>query len=63
MAVCYFCGKGPAVGMNVSHSHRRTKRWIRPNIQRVRAMIGGTPQRISVCTKCIRSGLVVKPAR
>ncbi|MCB0982303.1 MAG: 50S ribosomal protein L28, partial [Ilumatobacter sp.] len=34
-AVCEVCGKGPSWGMNVSHSHRRTKRRWNPNIQRV----------------------------
>jgi large subunit ribosomal protein L28 len=46
--------------MAVSHSHRRTKRRWSPNIQRVRAMVGGTPKRLHVCTGCIKSGKVVK---
>jgi large subunit ribosomal protein L28 len=49
--------------MNVSHSHRRTKRRWDPNIQRVRAVVDGTPRRIAVCTSCIRAGRVVKPTR
>jgi large subunit ribosomal protein L28 len=49
--------------MNVSHSHRRTKRRWDPNIQRVRALISGTPRRINVCTSCIRAGKVTKPLR
>ena len=36
-SVCEICGKKPSFGMNVSHSHRRTKRRWNPNIQRVRA--------------------------
>jgi glycine betaine/proline transport system substrate-binding protein len=32
-AVCEICGKHPSFGMNVSHSHRRTKRRWNPNIQ------------------------------
>ena len=43
-AVCEVCGKGPSWGMNVSHSHRRTKRRWNPNIQRVPALVGGTPE-------------------
>lgn len=38
-----------------------TMRKFRPNIQRVRALIKGEVQRISVCTRCIKSGRVVKP--
>jgi large subunit ribosomal protein L28 len=31
--VCQLTGARPRAGMNVSHSHRRTKRLFRPNIQ------------------------------
>jgi len=49
--------------MSVSHSHRRTKRRWNPNIQRVRALVNGSPKRLYVCTSCIKSGKVVKPSR
>ncbi len=62
-AVCEVCGKHSSVGMSISHSHRRTKRRWYPNIQRVRAIVGGSPRRVSVCTSCIRAGKVTKPAR
>jgi len=62
-AVRELCGKGPGFGMNVSHSHRRTKRRFNPNIQKVRALVGGTPRRLYVCTSCIRAGKVIKPPR
>lgn len=62
-AVCELCGKSPGFGMSVSHSHRRNKRRFDPNIQRVRAMVGGTPRRLYVCTSCIRAGKVTKPPR
>ncbi len=62
-AVCEVCGKKPSFGMSVSHSHRRTKRRFDPNIQRVRALVDGSPQRLSVCTSCIRAGKVVKAPR
>jgi large subunit ribosomal protein L28 len=57
-ATCDICRKGPGFGYSVSHSHRRTKRRWNPNIQRVRAVIGGTPKRLNVCTRCIKSGKV-----
>jgi len=62
-AVCELCGKKPSFGMSVSHSHRRTSRLWDPNIQRVRALVGGPPRRLHVCTSCLRAGRVVKPPR
>jgi large subunit ribosomal protein L28 len=59
-AVCEVCGKRPSWGNNVSHSERKTRRRWNPNIQRVRALVGGAPKRVSVCTGCIKSGKIVK---
>ena len=57
-AVCDICGKKPFFGMQVSHSHRRSpKRW-NPNVQRVRALVNGTPKRLHVCTSCLKAGKV-----
>lgn len=58
--VCSVCGKAPAAGRNVSHSHRVTNRVIRPNIQRVHAVIDGTVKQVNVCTKCMKAGKVVR---
>lgn len=61
---CEICGKKPASGNNVSHSHIKTKRRFMPNLQRVRhQMASGEVKTMSVCTRCIRSGSVVKPVR
>jgi len=57
---CDVCGKGVVVGMKLSHSHIRTKRTWEPNLQRVRALVDGKPQRIRVCTRCLRSGRVIR---
>jgi len=57
-AVCDICGKRPGFGNNVSHSHRRTRRRFNPNIQRVRAVVSGTPKRLHVCTSCLKAGKV-----
>jgi large subunit ribosomal protein L28 len=46
--------------MAISHSHRRTKRRWNPNIQRVRALVNGSPKRIRVCTSCLKAGKVQK---
>lgn len=55
---CAICGKGRAVGMKVSHSHIRNKRIWSPNLQKVKALVNGSPKRILVCTRCLRSGKV-----
>jgi len=55
---CEICGKGVVVGMQISHSHIRTKRTWAPNLQRVKAIVNGSPRRIMVCTRCLRSGKV-----
>ena len=54
------CGKGPGFGKSVSHSHVRTNRRWNPNIQRVRALVNGTPKRLNVCTKCLKSDKVAR---
>lgn len=58
--VCTVCGKHPSAGRNVSHSHRVTNRVIRPNIQRVHAVIDGTVKKVNVCTKCLKAGKVTR---
>ena len=50
------------VGRIVSHAHNVRARRFEPNLQRVRAMIGGGIRRIRVCTRCLRSNKVVKAA-
>ena len=59
-AICDICGKKPFFGEQISHSQRSTKRRWNPNIQRVRALVGGAPKRLNVCTGCIKSGKIVK---
>ena len=58
MAKCEICGKTSVSGMKVSHSHIRNKRKWKPNLQRVRAVVNGTPKRVVTCTRCLRSGKV-----
>jgi large subunit ribosomal protein L28 len=60
--VCEICGKKPVAGNTVSHSGRRTRRARSPNLQRVHAVVDGKRQRVRACTRCIKSGRVVKAA-
>ncbi|MDA8336387.1 MAG: 50S ribosomal protein L28 [Peptococcaceae bacterium] len=57
---CSVCGKGIVTGMKVSHSHIRTKRTWYPNLQRVKALVDGSPRRVLVCTRCLRSGKITR---
>jgi large subunit ribosomal protein L28 len=58
--VCDVCGKRPRVGMKVSHSHHRTKTRNLPNLQAVHVTTDHGNKRMTVCTRCIRSGKVTK---
>ncbi|MFW6287368.1 MAG: 50S ribosomal protein L28 [bacterium] len=69
--VCEICGKGKlnanritrrgkakkegGVGRHVVKVSARTQK---PNLKRIKAIIDGSPKRIKVCTKCIKSGRV-----
>lgn len=58
--ICDICGKGPSFGNNVSHANNKTRTVWRPNLQKIKAIRDGHVRSIKVCTRCIRSGKVVK---
>jgi len=71
--VCAICGKKPKIGKSICRrglakkkggAGRKitgvTKRWFRPNLQRVKVVIKGTRQTIMVCTRCIKAGKIEK---
>ncbi len=58
--ICDICGKNPQVGNNVSHAHNKTKRRFNPNLQNVRVLKDGRIQKLTVCTRCIKAGQIVK---
>ena len=57
---CDVCGKGPAVGNRISHAHNVSKRRWLPNLVSMRVMVGKTPKRLRVCTRCMKAGKVTK---
>ncbi|MDW8361162.1 MAG: 50S ribosomal protein L28 [Myxococcales bacterium] len=59
---CDYCGKDRQAAHNVSHSNRKSRKWQMPNLQTVRVLVGGRVRRLRACTRCIRSGRVVKAA-
>ena len=59
---CEFCGKKPQTGNYVSQSNIKTTRVFNPNLQNVRHQFAnGEVRTVSVCTRCLRSGVVTKP--
>ena len=72
----FICGKKPVGG--VKYKRRglakskggvgqritgKTKRIFKPNLQSVRAVIGGKTKKIMACTRCISAGKVVKASK
>ncbi len=55
---CSVCGKGTETGHHVSHSNIKTLRTWKANVQKVKALIDGTPKRVAVCTRCLKAGKV-----
>ncbi|MCL5407434.1 MAG: 50S ribosomal protein L28 [Patescibacteria group bacterium] len=47
MNSCQICGKKPVSGFNKPHSLHRTKKTVKPNLQKSAGSI--------VCTRCLRS--------
>jgi large subunit ribosomal protein L28 len=61
MAKCAYCKKQQVSGNKVSHSNIKTRTKNNPNIQRLKAMVGRKVSRVWACTRCIRSGKIVRP--
>lgn len=57
--VCEICGKKPVAGRSISHSHRVSARWFRPNVQRVTIRDAkGRVRKANICTSCMKAGKV-----
>jgi len=59
---CDYCGKTRNKAHRVSHSNIKTRKWQEPNLQPVRALRAGKVVKVRACTRCIRTGIVVKAA-
>ena len=72
---CEICGKGPHSGFQYTHRGLakakggvgikvtgKTKRVFAPNLQSIKTKVNGAVKRVKACTRCIRSGKVVKVA-
>ncbi len=64
MAKCEVCDKSVNFGRKISITRsqvsRRALATQRPNVRRVRVVLNGTPKTMHVCSRCLRSGKVVR---
>lgn len=62
--ICAVCGKRPQVANIVSHAKNRTKKWVYPNVHKMRFTLTGSSSKevcnAKVCTKCVKAKKVVK---
>lgn len=62
--ICGVCGKRPQVANIVSHANNRTKKWVYPNVQKLRYTLTSCPDgRVhsgKVCTKCMKAQKIQK---
>ncbi len=62
--ICTVCGKRPQVANIVSHANNRTKKWVYPNVHKIRFTLShcttGKVHIGKVCTKCIKARKVQK---
>lgn len=62
MAKCEVCQKDKFYGRKIkitrSQISRRALNRQHANIKRVRVIVDGTPRRMNVCTRCLKSGAV-----
>lgn len=74
--VCSFCGRRTETGGQIARRGLAKKdggvglkttghslRKFKPNIQKVRAVIDGVATRVRLCTRCLKSGRIVKKVR
>ena len=53
---CFFTGKGPRVGNNVSHANNKTKKRSLPNLRSIRIKLeDGTSLRVKVAASTLRT--------
>lgn len=62
--ICCVCSKGPQVANLVSHANNRVKRWVYPNVHKIRFTLAhSSDDRVhagNVCTKCVKAKKIVK---
>lgn len=67
MAACQVCAKHTVFGRNIRHKSsgrwerkaHATSRTFEPNLHKQRVVLDGKPQRVYICTRCLRTTLKV----
>ena len=57
---CEICGKKTVSGNNISHAKNAVRRVWKPNLVKIRTTIGRAKTTLKVCTRCLKSGKVIK---
>lgn len=62
--ICAICCKAPQVANLVSHANNKVKRWVYPNVHKMRFThsndTSGKVYNTKVCTKCLKAGKIKK---
>lgn len=62
--ICQICGKKPQVANMVSHANNRVKKWVYPNVHRIRYTLTDSADKKvhagKVCTKCMKAQKIQK---
>ncbi len=62
--VCSVCDKRPRVANLVSKANNKVKRWVYPNVHKMRYIVSASGNNNiksgSVCAKCVKAGKVKK---
>ncbi len=53
--VCEICGKSKMAGCTVSHSNRKANKQYQANLQKATIVVDGKEQKVTACTKCIKT--------
>jgi large subunit ribosomal protein L28 len=52
---CEICGKHPVSGKSISHAHNVNNRIFYPNLRTIKTMVNGTPKKIKICMRCLKT--------
>ena len=59
MAKCAICQKEPVYGnkLSITRSHisKRSSRTWKPNLRTIKTEVNGTPMKLHVCSRCLRT--------